>query len=50
MARVLLNMFNLWARNCRTRRSLAKLNEYQLYDIGVSKNARKQELKKWFWE
>ncbi|MCZ4354109.1 DUF1127 domain-containing protein [Roseovarius aestuarii] len=43
-------MLNLWARNCRTRRSLSKLNQNQLEDVGVSRSAQRQELAKWFWD
>ncbi|WP_417809082.1 DUF1127 domain-containing protein [Thioclava sp.] len=50
MARALLNLLNLWARNRRTRRALSKLNHNQLEDIGVSRSAQRQELTKWFWD
>ncbi len=38
-----------WQRNWRTRQQLARLNDQQLADAGISAAQREQELAKPFW-
>lgn len=39
-----------WISRSRTRRALAMLDAHMLEDIGVSEEARRAEVKKFFWE
>jgi uncharacterized protein YjiS (DUF1127 family) len=46
----LIQRFNRWYINHRTRRQLARLPDYVLKDIGVSRTDAEQEAKKSFWK
>ena len=39
----------LWLRRSRTRRSLAALNDYELRDIGLTREDARREISKPFW-
>ena len=39
----------LWARNVRTRRQLASLDDRALADVGISRGERLAELERPFW-
>ncbi|TLX57670.1 hypothetical protein DN824_08525 [Stutzerimonas nosocomialis] len=45
----MLQLIRLWRQRSRTRRQLARLDERQLADIGISPAAREVELDKPFW-
>lgn len=45
----LLATLQLWGRNIRSRRQLAKLDARLLSDAGISESARLAELDKPFW-
>lgn len=45
----LLAVIAVWRRNARTRRQLARLDDRQLADAGISGCDREMELEKPFW-
>jgi uncharacterized protein YjiS (DUF1127 family) len=45
----ILAMITVWRRNARTRRQLARLDDRQLADAGISSCDREMELDKPFW-
>lgn len=47
--RALMDLLHQWYLNARTRRQLAKLDERQLADAGITPSERISELKKPFW-
>jgi uncharacterized protein YjiS (DUF1127 family) len=40
---------HLWLRRRRTRRALAALNDYELRDIGITRDDARRETGKPFW-
>ncbi len=40
----------LWCLRARTRRALARLEDHELADIGMTHQQRDEELAKWFWQ
>jgi uncharacterized protein YjiS (DUF1127 family) len=45
----LLATLQLWGRNIRSRRQLAKLDAYLLSDAGITESDRLAEISKPFW-
>lgn len=45
-----IQRLNRWYINYRTRRQLARLPDFMLKDIGVSRLDAEQETSKFFWE
>jgi len=43
-------LLRTWAARRRQRHALAELGATHLADIGIARDARARECRKWFWE
>jgi|EndMetStandDraft_5_1072996.scaffolds.fasta_scaffold2093953_1 uncharacterized protein YjiS (DUF1127 family) len=46
----ILALLRVWMARRRQRRDLADLDATRLADIGITREARAGECRKWFWE
>ncbi|WP_409421293.1 DUF1127 domain-containing protein [Pseudaeromonas sp. ZJS20] len=48
-AQALVSLLRRWRRNQQDRLTLSQLSEYQLKDIGISREQWQEEINKPFW-